>query len=81
MGAALKLIPVDPGPRPSKPIERYSWWLLPSGQLIEVRKIEGEHQPEVVVRNINENSEMAPGEYKLRMAFLVRFGKQVGVAR
>jgi hypothetical protein len=77
MGAAFKLVPVDPRPRPAWSIERYSWWTLPSGQLIEVRRIEGEHQPEVVVRNINENSEMAPGEYRLRLAFLVRFGKQV----
>lgn len=79
MGAALKVIPVEPGPR--QPLTVYSWWTLPSGQVVEVRKIEGEHQPEVVVRNINENSELAPGEYRLRLSFLVRHGKQVRVAR
>jgi len=76
---APQVIAVEPGVRSA--LQLYQWWTLPSGQVVEVRKIEGEHQPEVVVRNINENSEMAPGEYKLRLTFLVRFCKQVRVAR
>ncbi len=79
MGAALKVVPVERGPRGS--MELYSWWTLPSGQVVEVRRIVGEHHPEVVVRNVNENSELAAGEYSLALTFLVRHGKQVRVAR
>ncbi|MNX93674.1 hypothetical protein D3C86_1258690 [compost metagenome] len=79
MGAALKIVPLEPGPRQS--LTMYSWWTLPSGQIVEARRIVGEHHPEVVVRNVNKDGELAPGEYQLTLTFLVRHGKQVRVAR
>jgi hypothetical protein len=55
----------------------YQWWKLPSGQVVELRRIVGQHNPEVVVRNVNENGEMAPGEYVLTLRFLVNHGQKV----
>jgi hypothetical protein len=55
----------------------YSWWRLPSGQVVELRRITGQHNPEVTVRNINEDGEMAAGEYVLTLRFLATHGKRV----
>ncbi|MET3514329.1 desulfoferrodoxin (superoxide reductase-like protein) [Pseudacidovorax sp. 1753] len=82
----LKTIYVDQPP-PSEipharpPLHLYDWWLLPSGQIVELRKISGEHNPEVVVRNINSDGEMAAGEYCLSLRFLVTRATRVEVKR
>ncbi|WP_213956310.1 hypothetical protein [Variovorax sp. dw_954] len=60
-------------PRP----ELYQWWELPSGQCVELRRIVGHHNPEAVVRNVNADGEMAPGEYVLTLRFLVTHGRKV----
>lgn len=80
----LKTIYIDQPPPAEIPARRpqlslYDWWLLPSGQIVELRKISGEHNPEVVVRNVNSDGEMAPGEYCLTLRFLVTRAKRVEV--
>lgn len=55
----------------------YQWWRLPSGQIVELRKIEGQRAPECTVRNVNEDGELAPGEYVLTLRFLVTHGRKV----
>ena len=59
------------------PVTLYSWWCLPSGQGVDVRRITGQHNPEVVVRNVNDDGEMAAGEYVLTLPFLVKHGRRV----
>ncbi|WP_017760682.1 hypothetical protein [Pseudacidovorax intermedius] len=82
----LKTIYIDQPPPAEIPTQRpvlmlYSWWKLPSGQVVELRKISGEHNPEVVVRNVNSDGEMAQGEYNLSLRFLVTRAKRVEVTR
>ncbi|CAN7472595.1 hypothetical protein LJR130_003819 [Variovorax sp. LjRoot130] len=72
---AIKVDQPAPGPRPQ--VSLYQWWKLPSGQVVELRRIAGQHNPEVTVRNVNENGEMAPGEYVLTLRFLVNHGQKV----
>lgn len=64
-------------PRMHHGAELYQWWKLPSGQVVELRRIVGQHTPECVVRNINADGEMAPGEYVLTLRFLVAHGRRV----
>lgn len=72
---AIQIDQPAPGLRPQ--VGLYQWWKLPSGQIVELRRIVGQHNPEVVVRNVNENGEMAPGEYQLALRFLVNHGQKV----
>ena len=68
----------QPLPRTGKHgIYLYGWWQLPSGAVVEVRKITGESNPECVVRRLNADAEMEPGEFVLRLSFLAKHGKQV----
>jgi len=62
-------------------VSLYSWWKLPSGQVVELRRILGTHAPEVVVRNVNDDGEMAAGEYNLTLRFLVTRCARVRVTR
>lgn len=66
-----------PMPRQQHGLELYQWWRLPSGQVVEVRRIEGVSAPECVVRNLNDDGEMASGEYSLTLRFLVTRAKRV----
>jgi hypothetical protein len=59
------------------PVLLYTWFLLPSGRMVEVRKITGDHKPVVVVRYVNDNGELAHGEFVLLLSFLVQHGKAV----
>ena len=67
----------QPAPGPRAQVELYQWWSLPSGQVVELRRIAGQQNPECTVRNINAEGEMAPGEYVLTLRFLVKHGKKV----
>lgn len=80
----VRTIYIDQPPPAEIPTRRpelllYTWWQLPSGQVVELRKIVGEHNPEVVVRNVNDDGEMAAGEYCLTLRFLVTRAKRVQV--
>lgn len=66
-----------PMPRQQHGLELYQWWKLPSGQVVEVRRIVGTSAPECVVRNLNDDGEMASGEYNLTLRFLVTRAKKV----
>lgn len=66
-----------PTPRQQHGLALYQWWKLPSGQVVEVRRILGTSAPECVVRNVNEDGEMAAGEYCLTLRFLVTRAKKV----
>ncbi|WP_225784691.1 hypothetical protein [Xenophilus sp. Marseille-Q4582] len=63
-------LPAEIPARAAQPISLYSWFRLPSGQIVELRKITGDRNPEVVVRNVNFDGEMAAGEYSLTLRFL-----------
>lgn len=66
-----------PIPRQQHGLDLYQWWKLPSGQVVEVRRIVGAGTPECVVRNVNTDGEMAAGEYSLTLRFLVTRAKKV----
>lgn len=66
-----------PIPRQQHHAGLYQWWKLPSGQVVELRRITGQRNPEVIVRNINQDGEMAPGEYSLTLRFLVNHAQKV----
>lgn len=44
---------------------------LPSGKLVEVRRIHDGDKPEVAVREVNDDDELAPGEFNLTLSFLL----------
>lgn len=59
-------------------VEIYSWWRLASGNIVELRRFQTvEGQPQCVVRDVNADGEMAPGEYVLTLRFLRAHGKPV----
>ncbi len=65
-------IPVGVAPT----LEIYSWWELVSGKLIELRRFQTvDGQAQVVVRDVNEDGELAQGEYVLTLRFLRAHGK------
>lgn len=66
-------------PRPE--VQLYSWWRMPSGQVAELRRIEGSQHAEVVVRYLNENGEMGPAEHRHTLRFLVTRCARVRVKR
>ncbi len=59
----------------------YGWYEMPSGQIAELRRIVGTHNPEVVVRYVNSDGEMAPGEHHHTLRFLVTRCRFVGRTR
>ena len=79
MSTARRIISDQPLParRVQQRAELYQWWELPSGQVVELRRIAGQHAPECTVRNVNADGEMAAGEYVLTLRFLVTYGKKV----
>lgn len=65
-------IPVGVAP----PMNIYDWWELASGKLVELRRFQDvDGQAQVVVRDVNEDGEMAQGEYVLTLRFLRAHGK------
>lgn len=55
------------------------WWLLPSGRIVSIRRIEGDiGAAEAVVRHVDEYGAMSTGEFNLTMAFIARTGRKVG---
>ena len=56
----------------------YKRFALPkTGKLIEVRKVEEGQRPEVVVREVNDDDELSPGEYNFTLEFLLKHGREV----
>lgn len=45
-----------------------------NGKLLEVRNIKGETNPEVVVREVNDDDELSAHEYSLTLRFLLKYG-------
>lgn len=63
----------------------YSWWRLPSGKVVEIRRIVNDgpvkgRGVECVVRDVGEDGELAPGEYSLTLRFLCMHASPVRVA-
>ena len=60
----------------------YSFWQLPSSQIVQIRSFihptetEG-RGVECVVRNVNDDAQLAHGEYSLTLAFIAQHGKPV----
>lgn len=68
------LVPVGVVPE----LQMYGWWRLASGAIVELRRFQTEEgQAQVVVRTINEDGEMSPGEFVLTLRFLRMHGKPV----
>lgn len=60
------------------PLVVYSWWRLPSQQIVEVRRLlTVDGHAECVVRNVNDDAELAPWEYTLTLRFLRAHAKPV----
>lgn len=55
----------------------YRRFTLPSKMLIEVRRVEEGAHPEVVVREVNDDDELSPGEFNLKLEFVAKYGKEV----
>jgi hypothetical protein len=55
----------------------YKRFLLPSGKMIEVRKVQDGTRPECVVREVNTDDQLSQGEYNLRLDFLLQRAKAV----
>lgn len=55
----------------------YTRWLMPSKKMIEVRRIENGARPEVVVREVNGDNQLCPGEYNHTLQFLLAHGQRV----
>lgn len=78
---------------PSLTVIKGQWFLMPSGKTVEVCRVEccevvrldargrrmtvEEH--EVVLRYLNNDGAMAPGEFLLALDFLLKHGKHVDV--
>ena len=54
----------------------YKPFILPSGKVVEVRRIEQGTNPEAVVREVNENDQLAPREDTLTLRFLLTHCKK-----
>lgn len=54
------------------------WLQLPSGRMIEVRKVIGDSNPDVEVRYLDEDGTRATGSFFLRLSFLLANGRKVG---
>lgn len=53
------------------------WWLLPSGRIVSIRRIEGAgFETELVVRYVDEHGSMGQGEFNLSISYVVR-GRRV----
>lgn len=55
----------------------YKRFRMPSGKLLEVRRVQEGERPEVVVREVNDDDELSPGEFVLSLRFLLGHGKEV----
>lgn len=50
----------------------YQRFRLPSGKLVEVRKVADGNRPEVIVREVNGDNELSAHEFYLRLDFLLQ---------
>jgi hypothetical protein len=67
---------VTPG-TPSQLPALGDWWHLPSGRTASIRRIEGDgFQAVIVVRYVDENGAMTPGEVHLSISYVVK-GRKV----
>ena len=48
----------------------YRRFRLPSKKLVEIRRVERGHNPECVVREVNDDNELSSHEYPLTLQFL-----------
>lgn len=55
----------------------YKRFRMPSGKLLEVRRVEEGAHPEVVVREVNDDDELSPGEFNLSLRFILAHGREV----
>jgi hypothetical protein len=55
----------------------YKRFRMPSGNLLEVRRVTDGAHPEVVVRKVDENDKLSPGEFNLTLRFLLAYGREV----
>lgn len=53
------------------------WLLLPSGSLVEVFKLKGDHRPEVELRALNEDGVPHNVPFTVSLAWLIKYGKSV----
>lgn len=54
----------------------YKRFILPTGKVVEVRRVERGHNPEVVVREVNEHDQLAPRDDTLTLSFLLKHCKR-----
>lgn len=79
----------------SESVVKGQWWRLPSGQVVEIRRVRMLDLPlpvdaapgttpaefaEAVIRYLNNDGAMAPGEFHLSCAFLTKRATRVKVA-
>ena len=59
----------------------YSFFQLPSGKLVQVRKVSKlepeDTQPAALVRYVNDDGELSPGEFHLSVRFLMQKARKV----
>ena len=55
----------------------YKRFVLPSHKMVEVRKVEEGQRPECVVREVNDDNELSPGEFNLTLQFLLTQAREV----
>lgn len=61
-------------------VSKGQWFRLPSGKVVEVCGTKGPRHVEVVLRYLDDDGAMAPGEFQLSLEFLLKHGKRVVVA-
>lgn len=76
----------------TSPVVKGNWYVLPSGKTAEVCRLkvvrlprqDGDKGPrlatEVTLRFLNDDSEMAPGEFTLSLTFITTYCRRVEVA-
>jgi hypothetical protein len=61
-------------------VSKGQWFKLPRGKVAEVCMVKTGHRPEVVLRYLDNDGAMAPGEFVLTLEFLLKHGARVIVA-
>lgn len=53
------------------------WIKLPSGRMVQVCRIVGEHHPDAEVRYLDENGAMAASSFQVKLSFLAAHGERL----
>ena len=58
-------------------VTKGQWFRLPSAKLVQVCAINGDRHPEVVLRYLDAEGAMAPGEFQLSLQFMLKHTRRV----